>query len=135
MPDRVVPAVIVADAPLALTLAPRGEDVGEGRDVVQEGREMIRRVTDSELVTIGDLREHLFKLENRMRAQLRDYVDERVAGGDGNGPTEADIASPEFQAVWSAIKGWDIQRSPDRGYAGANGDDVMTILNALRAAS
>lgn len=36
-----------------------------------------------------------------------------------------------FLAVWNAIKGWDIQRTPGAGYAGATGDDVCTILEAL----
>jgi hypothetical protein len=46
-------------------------------------------------------------------------------------PTEQDIYSPEFDAVWQAIKGWDIRREPDDGGAFATGTDVMTILNAL----
>lgn len=37
----------------------------------------------------------------------------------------------KFLAVWRAIKDWDIQRSPGIGYAGATGDDVCTILEAL----
>ena len=36
-----------------------------------------------------------------------------------------------FNAVWDAIKDWDIQRLPGDGYAGATGDDVCTILEAL----
>lgn len=36
-----------------------------------------------------------------------------------------------FNAVWDAIKGWDLRREPDMGYAGATGDDVCTILEAL----
>lgn len=54
-------------------------------------------------------------------------------------PTEEDLASPEFQAVWEAIKKWDIDRgdysTTESGrymYAGATGTDVMTILNALK---
>lgn len=50
-------------------------------------------------------------------------------------PTEEDLASPEFEAVWQAIKGWDLQREAGLGYAGATGTDVMTILNALRSIS
>ena len=37
----------------------------------------------------------------------------------------------KFDAVWNAIKGWDIQRTPGQGYAGATGTDVATILDAL----
>lgn len=52
-------------------------------------------------------------------------------------PTEEDIYTPEFDAIWQAIKGWDISRAPEedghRLYAGATGTDVMTILNALKS--
>jgi hypothetical protein len=46
-------------------------------------------------------------------------------------PTCQDLISPRFNAVWNAIKGWDIQRKDGEGYAGATGTDVMTILNSL----
>jgi hypothetical protein len=49
-------------------------------------------------------------------------------------PTKSDLESPEFNAVWDAIKKWDIDRGID-GYgsrAGATDTDVMTILEALR---
>lgn len=46
-------------------------------------------------------------------------------------PTKDDVNSQEFQAVWGAIKGWDIQRQKGVGYAGASGSDVMHILEAL----
>ena len=52
-------------------------------------------------------------------------------------PTEADLVDPQFEAVWQAIKTWDLSREqPTEGhrmYHGANGNDVMHILNALRA--
>ncbi len=47
-------------------------------------------------------------------------------------PTKKDLESSEFNAIWNAIKGWDIERKQGEGYAGATGTDVMTILNALR---
>lgn len=47
-------------------------------------------------------------------------------------PTDADLNSGEFNAIWNAIKKWDISRYPGCGYAGANGSDVMEILRALR---
>jgi hypothetical protein len=48
-------------------------------------------------------------------------------------PTDADIASPQFNAIWSAIKSWDVN-VPEcyELYCGANGSHVMLILNALR---
>lgn len=49
-----------------------------------------------------------------------------------NEPTSADLISPEFNAIWKAIKEWDIERERGAGYAGATGTDVMIILNALR---
>lgn len=49
----------------------------------------------------------------------------------GSEPTIQQLTSPEFNAIWKAIKGWDIERSPGEGYAGATGTDVVTILNAL----
>ncbi len=51
-------------------------------------------------------------------------------------PTTSDLASPEFEAVWQAVKGWDISRYPAEcgSYSGATGNDVMRILGALRAA-
>lgn len=48
-------------------------------------------------------------------------------------PTEADLADPEFEAIWQAIRTWDVDGGQRRGYWGANGSDVMIILNALRA--
>jgi len=50
-----------------------------------------------------------------------------------NEPTSSDLISPEFNAVWEAIKKWDIQRTEGVGYAHATGTDVMIILNALKS--
>lgn len=50
-------------------------------------------------------------------------------------PLPSDLERPEFDAVWRAIKGWDIGREPRPGrprlYSGASGSEVMHILNAL----
>lgn len=35
-------------------------------------------------------------------------------------------------AIWRAIKGWDLEREPGAGYAGTTGTDVVTILDAIR---
>lgn len=52
-------------------------------------------------------------------------------------PTEEDIYSPEFEAVWNAIKDWDLWHEAEgdipAGYGGATGKDVMTILSAVRS--
>lgn len=49
-------------------------------------------------------------------------------------PTKDDLQTPEFNAVWNAIKRWDIDRGLNEGWSHATGTDVMTILNALAAA-
>jgi hypothetical protein len=49
-------------------------------------------------------------------------------------PTASDLESPEFNAVWDAIKKWDISRYSNGIYEGATGTDVMRILTALRKA-
>lgn len=44
------------------------------------------------------------------------------------------IVEPEgvlFDRIWEAIKGWDLERKPGEGYAGATGDDVRTIIDAM----
>lgn len=47
-------------------------------------------------------------------------------------PTEEDLKNPQFEAIWQIIKTWDIKTSFDCGYQGANGNDVMMILQSLR---
>lgn len=48
-------------------------------------------------------------------------------------PSEEDLKSQEFNAIWKVIKAWDVN-VPEyyRGYCGANGSHVMLILNELR---
>lgn len=41
------------------------------------------------------------------------------------------LDSLEFRAIWEAIKGWDLEREPGAGYAGATGTDVRAIQNSL----
>ncbi len=48
-------------------------------------------------------------------------------------PTESDLKDPAFNAIWAAIKGWDISREPAATYSGTTGNDVMRILLELRA--
>lgn len=47
-------------------------------------------------------------------------------------PTDAQFASPEFEAIWQVIKSWDVN-VPEYydGCCGANGSHVTLILNAL----
>jgi hypothetical protein len=47
-------------------------------------------------------------------------------------PTPEMLADPRFEAVWQAIKSWDIN-VPDAygGYCGATGNHVRAILDAL----
>lgn len=51
-------------------------------------------------------------------------------------PTNEDLSAPDFNALWTAIKDWDISRETEddgvtRLYSGATGTDVMIILRAL----
>lgn len=49
-------------------------------------------------------------------------------------PTTAQLASPEFEAIWSVIKDWDVNvPGYYEGYCGANGSHVVLILEALDA--
>ena len=50
-------------------------------------------------------------------------------------PTEADLADPVFNAIWSVIKKWDVSTENSGLYSGATGTDVMMILDAVRAAT
>lgn len=48
-------------------------------------------------------------------------------------PEPKDLESERFEAVWQAIKKWDISRYSDGLYSGPSGNDVMHILRALDA--
>lgn len=47
-------------------------------------------------------------------------------------PTEQDLKSPIFNALWDVVKTWDVN-VPEyySGYCGANGSHVKLLLNAL----
>ena len=40
---------------------------------------------------------------------------------------------PLFDAIWHAIKGWDISRHNDGLYSGPTGNDVRHIYDAIRS--
>lgn len=47
-------------------------------------------------------------------------------------PTEEDLESPLFEAIWQCIKSWDVNVPAHyAGYCGANGSHVKMILNAI----
>lgn len=71
----------------------------------------------------------LLKLQESLDARTAEAKAQADAAPD---PTENDLKDPRFEAVWQAIKHWDIQRYPGAGYAGASGNDVMAILSQLR---
>lgn len=49
-------------------------------------------------------------------------------------PTDAELRSSRFEAIWQTIKSWDINvPSHYRGYMGANGSHVKLILEGLDA--
>jgi hypothetical protein len=48
-------------------------------------------------------------------------------------PSDYDLESEEFKAIWEVIKSWDISAPKYyNGYCGANGSHVKVILDALR---
>lgn len=48
-------------------------------------------------------------------------------------PTDIDLSSDEFNAIWEVIKDWDISAPKYyNGYCGANGSHVKLILDALK---
>jgi hypothetical protein len=52
---------------------------------------------------------------------------------DYPGPTPEMLAGdPLFDAIWAAIKGWDISRFNNGLYAAANGNDVRHIYDVVR---
>ena len=50
-------------------------------------------------------------------------------------PTQDDRDQTRFEAIWDAIKGWDIARNDGsaggEGYAGPTGNDVVHIMDAM----
>jgi hypothetical protein len=47
-------------------------------------------------------------------------------------PTDADLESPLFEAIWAVIKTWDVNvPAYYDGYCGANGSHVKLILNSI----
>lgn len=47
-------------------------------------------------------------------------------------PTQEDLDSPLFEAIWAVIKTWDVNvPAYYEGYCGANGSHVKLILNSI----
>jgi len=74
--------------------------------------------------------------------ELLDDISERnkrLARTTLRDPLPYELELPEFNAIWDAIRHWDIGRPTsitkrgDQLYASATGTDVVTILDALRA--
>lgn len=59
--------------------------------------------------------------------------DDPVELDEYRSPTDEELSSSLFEAIWQAIKEWDISRRPaeHRLYAGATGSDVCKILDAI----
>lgn len=58
-----------------------------------------------------------------------------LADRDMPNPTEADLESQVFNAIWDVIKSWDVNvPGYYRGYCGANGSHVKLILDKLTSA-
>jgi hypothetical protein len=68
------------------------------------------------------------------RGPLPERCDFDIAETPMPNPTDEQLASPEFEAIWQAIKSWDVNVPEHHsGYCGANGSHVALILNALEA--
>ena len=62
-----------------------------------------------------------------------DYEGEHVKGLNKlEDPTEEDLKKPLFEAIWQAIKKWDIEKEYGQWRAGATGTDVKIIMNAFK---
>ena len=49
-------------------------------------------------------------------------------------PKEGELLDPLFEAIWNAIKTWDINvPSEYMGYCGATGNHVCAIMDAVRS--
>jgi hypothetical protein len=48
-------------------------------------------------------------------------------------PTPEMLDDPLFEAIWQAIKRWDISRHNDGVYSGPTGNDARHIYDAVRA--
>lgn len=46
-------------------------------------------------------------------------------------PTPEMLEDPRFEAIWQAIKSWDVNAPWYEGYCGATGTHVRVILDAL----
>jgi hypothetical protein len=66
-------------------------------------------------------------------AALEVVIPTKLAGQDYPDPTPEMLKDPRFEVIWQAIKGWDLERTRGAGYAGATGNDVRRILDALDA--
>ena len=47
-------------------------------------------------------------------------------------PSDDEMNSPEFNAIWDIIKNWDIKTQNSNGYCGGNGSHVKLILDSLK---
>ena len=70
-----------------------------------------------------------------MTEELR-YVDELVAHKPMPNPTPEMLdGDPLFDAIWGAIKTWDVNVPESyNGYCGANGSHAVLIYNAIKEA-
>jgi len=77
-------------------------------------------------------------LEGELRLHLDDSaavaVDPIINPAPWPGPDEQDLADPMFNAIWDAIKLWDVG-VPDvyHGYCAATGNHAKAILESIRA--
>lgn len=86
---------------------------------------------------LSALRIHYVQYEDLIATALKEIFAEikegKMSKETRKDPTGEDLNDPIFNAVWEAIKAWDIGRMPGEGRSGATGTDVMTIINAIKS--
>lgn len=59
-------------------------------------------------------------------------VSDSVTTGRYLGPTPEMLSDPVFEAIWNAIKGWDISPENNGLYSGPTGNDARYIYDAVK---
>lgn len=79
-----------------------------------------------------------FKLTENVIEEIRESLSKNIINPtikkEKPNPTQEDLESKEFNAIWDVIKSWDINVPEYDGhfYSGATGSHVKLILDALK---
>jgi hypothetical protein len=108
----------------------------EAQEIAKEEYTRVMEVYALHLPKHSQLREQRAFHYERPGEPAATAVQRRVVADVGYpDPTPEDLESKEFEAVWQAIRLWDIERDPKgrTGRSTASGNDVMHILKTLAA--